>query len=194
MILGSHNSWSYLPPKKWWMKPFRFIAQCQDWSILKQYENGVRCFDLRLRASKHNDYHLPDVVHGYMVYDIPFFELQDQLRWLDQKGDVYIRVVHDVRNKQQYNERAIELFKIECAELERRFPNIKFWCGQNLYNGQTDYEFKNHPTCAEYYSSVVLPKIDDLYPRHYAKKNTKVIYEKGTDKDILLIDFVNYVV
>jgi len=48
MILGSHNSWSYLPPKKWYMKPFRFTAQCQDWDIKTQYEHGVRCFDLRL--------------------------------------------------------------------------------------------------------------------------------------------------
>ena len=50
MILGSHNSWSYLTPRKWWMKLFRFVAQCQDYDIKTQYEQfGVRCFDLRLK-------------------------------------------------------------------------------------------------------------------------------------------------
>lgn len=193
MILGSHNSWSYLPPKKWWMKPFRFIAQCQDLSILEQYEHGVRCFDLRLRAAKKNGWDDMNIVHGKMVYDISYYGLREQLDWLDKKGDVYVRVIHDVRNKSQYTSRAVELFKIECARLEQLFPNIKFWCGENLYNHKKDYEFKNNPTCAEYYSSVVLPKIDDVYPRHYAKKNTKAIYEKGTDKEILLLDFVNYI-
>ena len=34
--------------------------------------------------------------------------------------------------------------------------------------------------------------IDDWYPRLFAKVNNKEIVKKGTDKDILLIDFVNY--
>ena len=110
------------------------------------------------------------------------------------QGDVYVRVLHDARTKKLHNERAIKNFQNDCAAFEQLYPNIKFWCGKNLYNWTNDYEFKNNPSCAEYYSSVVLPKIDDLYPRCYAKKNNKMIYEKGTDKDILLLDFVNYVV
>ena len=35
--------------------------------------------------------------------------------------------------------------------------------------------------------------IDDWYPRIYAKLNNKRNIKLGTDKDILLIDFVNYV-
>lgn len=30
MILGSHNSWSYLPVRKWWMRPIAFMARCQS--------------------------------------------------------------------------------------------------------------------------------------------------------------------
>nr|DAH01868.1 MAG TPA: hypothetical protein [Crassvirales sp.] len=30
MKLGTHNSMSYLKPKRWWMRPFHFIAKCQS--------------------------------------------------------------------------------------------------------------------------------------------------------------------
>lgn len=190
MILGSHNSWSYLPPKKWYMKPFRFIAQCQDWDIKTQYEHGVKCFDLRLQYSGDT----LQVVHGSMVYKITAKQLLEDLKWLNNKGDVYVRVVHDARNKKLYTGKAVKYFQNDCAAFEQLYPNIKFWCGENLYNHKADYEFKNHPSCAEYYSSVVLPKIDDVYPRCYAKNNNKTIYKNKTDRDILMIDFVNYVV
>ena len=48
------------------------------------------------------------------------------------------------------------------------------------------------PTCSESYSSVCPPKIiDDWWPWLFAYLNNKKIKEKGTNKDILLIDFVN---
>lgn len=190
MILGSHNSWSYLPPKKWWMKPLRFTAQCQDWDIKTQYEHGVRCFDLRLQY----DGDTLQVVHGLMVYKITCDELLKDLKWLDEQGDVWVRVLHDARTKKLYNDKAYRHFLDDCAAFESLYPNIKFWCGRNLYNWNVDYQFENNPSCDEKYSSVVLPKYDDLCPRYYAKKYNKKIYKQGTDKDILLIDFVNYVV
>ena len=188
-MIGSHNSWSYAKPKKWWMKPFRFVAQCQDWDIKRQYDHGVRCFDLRLQYDGDN----LRVVHGFMIYDISIDELLEDLKWLNDKQDVRIRVLHDARTQKLHNLKAIQHFKDDCAAFEELYPNIRFWCGQNLYDHTTDYEFKKHYSCSEYYSSVILPKIDDIYPRYYAKKNNKAIYKRGTDDDILLIDFVNYV-
>jgi hypothetical protein len=50
----------------------------------------------------------------------------------------------------------------------------------------------SEPTCEENYSSVMPPKwLDDWFPWLYAKLNNRKILSKGTDKDILLIDFVN---
>lgn len=191
MILGSHNSWSYLPPKKWWMKPLRFTAQCQDWDIKTQYEHGVRCFDLRLQY----DGDTLRVVHGLMIYKITKDQLKKDLEWLNSKGDVYVRMVHDARTSSLYTQRAVQNFRNDCAEFVQDYPSITFWYGVNLYNNSHDYTFDNdNISCTERYSSVVLPKIDDLYPRCYAKKNNKKIYAEGTDADILLIDFVNYVV
>ena len=42
MILQAHNSWSYLKPKVWWLRPFAFMARCQSKDIFEQYEPELR--------------------------------------------------------------------------------------------------------------------------------------------------------
>lgn len=197
MILGSHNAWSYLRPKKRWMLLFAFTAKCQEVDIKTQYEKyGVRCFDLRLRFEnifESKDFALCKVVHGLIEYEINLKELLDDLAWLNEKGDVYVRILHDVRNKSQYKKSDKKFFVQHCEWFENCFPNIKFWCGKNLYDWTNDYTFKNNPSCEELYSSVCEPKlIDDLYPKLYAVTHNKKNIKKGTNKDILLIDFVNH--
>ena len=186
-ILGSHNSWSYLPAKSWWMKPFAFMARCQNISIVDQYEMGVRCFDLRIQCKNG---HLT-VGHGFMTYDYSYDDLMNDLTFLNSKGDCYVRVLHEVRNRSGWK-RNTTWFKTKCAVLEYTFQNIKFWCGKNLYTWETDFKFGNNPSCEEKYSSVCAPKlIDDWWPYLFAKRNNKSIKKKGTEKDILLIDYVN---
>lgn len=189
MILGSHNSWSYLTPKKWWMKPFAFTAKCQDEDIYSQnFSYGVTCFDLRVRFNKKGELIL---AHGFMEYKYSKDFLMQDLAFLNSRRNVCVRILHEVRNKEQYSNSPTSKFIEFCKELEEKFPDIKFWCGRNLYNWEVDYEFSYNPSCEELYSSVCSPKlIDDWYPRLYAKRNNKKI--KSTDKDILLVDFVNY--
>lgn len=191
MVLGSHNAWSYSWPRKWYMLPFRFVARCQDYDIKGQYEKcSSRCFDLRVRF---NDEGEIVIAHGMMEYKISREKLHEDLSYINSKGDCYLRVLHEVRDKKSYTDESIRRFKSFCLEIEDEYKNIKMFCGKNLYNYQTDYEFSNHPSCLELYSSVCPPKwLDDWFPRLYALFNNKKNVEKGTDKDILLIDFVNY--
>lgn len=188
-ILGSHNSWSYLRPKKWWMRLIGFTAKCQKHDIYTQYlDDGVRCFDLRLRFDNHLDF--IKVVHGPIEYDTPW--LGACLDWLNNKDDVFIRVILDVRSKRSYTTKQKALFAEKCAWLQLMFPNIKFFGGQNLYNYQVEYDFGNNVSMEENYSSVKAPKwIDDWFPWFYAKRHNEEIVKKGTDKDVLLIDFVD---
>lgn len=190
-VIGSHNSWSYLKPKSFWMRPFAFMAKCQRQDIKYQYLFfGVRCFDLRVKFDKDGKL---SVAHGSMVYDIDKEGLLKDLQFINNRTiTCYVRVLHEVRNKRAYNEKSINYFKEFCNEIVEAYPNIKFWCGRNLYNWSIDYEFSEHPTCEEKYSSVCPPKIiDDWFPFIYAKLNNSKIKNKGTDKDILLIDYVD---
>lgn len=189
MILGSHNSWSYLPPKHWWMWPFKFMARCQSKDIKEQYELGVRCFDLRLKFKENK----MNIAHGFMLYSYSYVDLSSDLQWLNDRPDeVCIRILHEVRNKKEYTDEAVRNFVDTIILLQAQFPNLKFWCGKNLYNWENDYEFPFKPSCEEKYSSVCNPKwLDDWWPWLFAKLNNRKILEQGTDKDILLIDFVN---
>lgn len=191
MVIGSHNSWSYLPADNWLLRPFEFIARCQNVDIKTQYEEyGVRCFDLRVLFDNHG---VVSIAHGFMKFKIDYQQLGDHLKFINDKGDCYVRLIHEVRRKSQYTEDAKKYFCTFCQYVESKYTNIKWWCGRNLYNWEFDYDFGPEPSCHEDYSSVSKPKlIDDWWPWLYAKFNNKKIIEKGTDKEILLIDFVNY--
>ena len=66
MIYGSHNSWSFLKPKHWWLRPFAFTARCQNIDIEKQYLlYDVRCFDLRINFDKKGELY---ICHGPLRY------------------------------------------------------------------------------------------------------------------------------
>lgn len=191
-ILGSHNSWSYLKPRKWWMRLIAFAARCQSSTIKEQYRlHGVRCFDLRLRWDKKGNM---IVAHGIVEYEYTEEMLLNDLKWLNEKGDCYVRIIHEARNKRQYIRISWVNFWDFCELVVQNFPNIHWWCGRNLYNWQYDYQFgpqKKEPTCTEKYSSVCPPKyLDDWWPWLYAKINNEKILQQGTSNDILLIDFV----
>lgn len=192
MVLGSHNSWSYLPPRRWWMKPIGFMAKCQRVDIRTQYEKyGVRCFDLRVRFNK---YGLGIVAHGIVEYCFTASKIYEDLAWLDAQGDCYVRVVHEVRSAKQYKNRQRNLFRHFCERLEDEYKNIRFWCGRELFCWGYDYHFPGYdePTCEERYASVCPPKlIDDWWPWLFARLHNRDILAAGTKKDILLIDFVD---
>jgi len=191
MILGSHNSWSYLKPKKWWMGPFSFMAKCQSSDIKTQYTKYcVRCFDLRIRFDDDGQLMLS---HGFMQYKYTKEDIIEDLQFLNEQKDCYVRILHEARNKKQYTAISKTYFISFCQKIEKSFENIHFWCGRNLYDWQYDYTFSStEPSCDEKYSSVTKPYlVDDWFPWVYAKLNNRQLLKNGTDKDILLIDFVN---
>ena len=190
MVIGSHNSWSYLRPRKWWMRLIAFAARCQRVDIRRQYEMGVRCFDLRIRSDKDGALM---VAHGCVTYGINLFGLMGMLSYLDKKGDVMVRILHEVRNGRQYTEQARVPFADTCDYFVKEYPHLRFWCGRNLFNWQKDYDFGDDPTCEETYGSVVPGKkwLYGWWPWLYAVTHNKQVKAKGTDKDILLIDFVD---
>lgn len=194
MVVGSHNSWSYSRARRWWLRPFQFVARCQRVDVRRQYvDHGVRCFDLRIRFGEDGDM---EVAHGWMVYDVGGADVERDLEWFNQTGDCFVRVVHEVRTDRQHTQQSVKLFQRWCREAVERWPGIEFWCGRNLATWEKDYEFGNAPTCWEMYSSVCKPKwIDDWWPWLFARlNNKKILATIDTHEpmaDILLIDYVD---
>lgn len=188
-ILASHNSMSYLPPRKWYMKPFAFMARCQSKSIQEQYEKyGVRLFDLRVRFNKDGEIYF---AHGIVEYKCDCIGILHVLDYLDTKN-APVRIM--LENKDGSHE---EEFKEWCKYFEESYPNIKFFGGRNKWTWKQIYKFKNsefdienkYSSC-NYNNSTTGSIWDDWFPWLYAYKNNKINRKKGTYRDYLMIDFV----
>lgn len=79
---------------------------------------------------------------------------------------------------------------------------MTFVGGRRKYDWELLYDFHTEePTLDDQYSSTrnpfggkpktIFAKIDDFWPWLYAKLHNKKAYKKGTDKDVLFLDFVN---
>jgi hypothetical protein len=189
MKIGSHNSMTYLPVKKWWMKPFKFIGQCQSKNIQEQYNYGARLFDLRIVFDKQGN---PGFAHGSMDFDGDVFNILDLLNNFDHQ--VYCRLINE-------RDKNYDKFKQFCMQVELKYNHIMFYGGRNKKNWEVLYQLNyTDPEAVDKYSSWnndVEGKggtgyiWDDLFPRIYAILNNKKNREKYKNKDIYLLqDFL----
>lgn len=198
MIIGSHNSWSYLPVYTWWKKPFSFMAKCQNVNIREQFEKyNVRCFDLRLRKGPNN---IPVISHNYVTYEYSYGQLLDDLDWLDQRRDsLSIRVIYDIRKYSESTGENQRWFSLTCQNLSRLYPRLNFWSGRELVTWRTIYDFgTDEPDTIDKYSSIDYSNVfERVCPFLYSKKNNKNIlkeYSNQIDNDkskVLFLDFVD---
>ena len=198
MNLGSHNSFTYLPIKKWWMRPFAWIAKCQRIDIFSQFLLGVRLFDIRVRFNKKKEM---VICHGLMEYKFSKKDLYYTLGILQFYGDVYIRVILETSEPDLDQESGFYFF---CLNLERDFPKIHFFGGNNKtdwYCQNPIYKFNNPLEDIEHkYSSPTtlfeeeknwMKYLDDWCPFIYAKLRNKRNYKQGTTHKWLMMDFVD---
>lgn len=186
--LGSHNSMTYLPPKKWYLYPFRFMAKCQSKTIEEQYNLGIRMFDLRIHFDKKNQ---PEFRHGAIAYKGDVISV---LKFLNNKKDTRVRIIlEDYRNNGNYLQEC--LFSLAVTTWALEFKNIKFFGGNRKSDWMEIVHFKYNPSIEDKYSSnntnyTTGTVLDDWFPWLYAKFNNRKNIEKGTDKLYMLIDFI----
>lgn len=188
--LASHNTMSYLTPRTFLDRLLAFTARCQSTTIQEQIEKyGVELVDLRFKFNKKGQVFF---AHGAIEYK---GSIGKTLEYLNSFKDFPVRVM--LENKPGEHETS---FKTWCSYLERTYHNIKFFGGRNKWTWEELYKFKNeHPSLEDKYSSCNTnepgkPKtgtiIDDLCPIWYAKNHNRKNRIKGTDKEYLMIDFV----
>ena len=195
MKLASHNSWSYLPVRKWWMRPLNFIAKCQAFSIITQYYSGVRMFDLRVRWCE--DKGIFVLAHGIVTYD---GEYKYDLLWLDQSAyktdnPIYIRVLLEDSGRENFSVDAE--FAMLCHRLQKEFKNLSFiggWPARKRWR-QKLFDFgTEEPSIDEQHVSVS-GKWWQFVPERWAKKNNervRIIKEEVEiiKSDFLMLDFI----
>lgn len=188
MIIGTHNSWTYAKPRKWWMRVLAWTGRCQTLSIVEQLARGIRCFDLRIR---HRDGQIV-VAHGLIEYSISQHDIAEDLDAIDRVGGCYVRVLHEVRTNRQWRRSGTDLFCDFCEWARCRYDNITFFGGRQLYNWEREFDFRtDEPTIEDAYGSARRKQsIYALWPKLYAKRYNSKEYALITDKQVKLMDFI----
>ena len=205
MKLGSHNTMTYLRPKVFWQRLLPFVGRCQSVDYKVQHSLGAVGYDLRLFW---DDDGKLEYRHGFLRF--PADNIDEVLSYAES-NNIIVRVLLEVRS---YNKPLIsnidELrsrFKAYCSDIEKKYPSIIFFGGQESGSGEKLYTFKNdmgNLAIEELHSSVTslfkshnkfLRMIDDLFPIIYSLiKNEKNIraYQNNKDKEntYLYVDYI----
>ena len=197
-MLGSHNSLTYLPCRKWWMYLINWAAKCQSKTLNEQFHNGAKYFDFRVRFKDGK----PVIAHGLIEYKGNIDYMVANLNYFVEyfKETIYLRFVLE------YN-KIPEDFASQIASLVNlvryyrgKYPNITYTYVMSKWNEQkvATYYSKDTdtPTLIHKYSSVLKEKrflwIPYWYAKLHNKKNRKAFKHVLEDEDskVLMLDFV----
>lgn len=202
MILGSHNSLSFCRVKQWYLRPITFMGRCQKSDLNEQFNTfGARYFDIRVTFDKRGE---PIPAHGIFHWDydvdVALCELNEYAENTGEK--VYVRLILEQNSKKKNQARYDKLFKLFCSYTQLFYKHLTFVGGNRKYDWKKLYDFgTEEPELDDKYSSTTrlfgerkhnfIDKLDDLWPWLYAKIHNKKLYSVGTNKHVLLIDFLN---
>ncbi|WP_173431811.1 hypothetical protein [Sharpea azabuensis] len=173
---------------------FNWTAKCQSVTIYEQAEKyNVKMFDMRVRFKDG----IPILAHGLVEYDlIDAWCMDDFLAEYAEthpKDEFYCRVMleNTFMSKDRYPKQ-IKAFKDFCKVLETNAPkNLHYVGGWRKDDFTNVYQFKTQqPDMHGSHASCSKHKIVQLWPWIYAKLHNKESHKRGTDKTVLMLDFI----
>ena len=185
VIIGTHNSMSFLKPKHWLMRPINWLfAQCQN---NKTAVLNCECMDIRVYWDKKKGW---SFAHGLVSY-----EFDDEYRntiyqtisTLKKSGVCYFRIILE----RDGNE---EGFAGLCRRLEHKYygENVTFLGGYRKSDWKQLYDFgTNHIPVHQWVGSMAADArwYERFIPRLYAKRMNKHNL-KNAKTGINLYDFI----
>lgn len=195
-MLGSHNSLTYLPCRKWWMYLINWAAKCQSKTLSTQFHDGAKYFDFRVRFKDGK----PVIAHGLIEYKGNIDHKVANLNYLAEyfRETIYLRFVLE------YN-KIPEDFASQIASLvdlvryyRGKYPNITYTYIMSKWNERpiASYYKEDTPNLIHKYSSVLKEKRFLWIPYWYAKlhnKKTRKTFKhvlEDEDSKVLMLDFV----
>ena len=196
-IIGTHNSMTYLRPQKWYgwfMIPF---ARCQRKTIEQQWNDGARCFDLRIRFTKQGE---PYFAHG--LYECthkanPAHVLEELYKlMLRDNEQAVVRLILEDPDKQNYNvyyfEQLCRAWEIHQACQSVTVNKVLLFFGGNRKGDWAqivDFDYK--PNLIQYVGSMMEDArwYEKLMPFAYAWRRNKK-NKQNPQGDIAIYDFI----
>ena len=134
IIIGSHNTMSYLPVRHWWQRPLRIFARCQRKTLLEQLDSGVQAVDIRIYF---DSIYLWRYAHGAVSFDGP--EIHTLIGMLPH-GTI-VRFILE-----RSGETAEKAFRFLCSYIEPTYPGLTFIGGYSKRPWRKLYTFKAEQT------------------------------------------------
>ena len=186
---------TYLQPQKWYgwfMIPF---ARCQRKTIEQQWNDGARCFDLRIRFTKQGE---PYFAHGLYecTHKVKFIDVLTQLDKLILRDGqrAFVRLILEDPDKQNHN---VVYFKAFCQawETHQAFHTVNKWIYFFGGNRKGDWaqivEFDYKPNLTQYVGSMMEDArwYEKIMPFAYAWRRNKK-NKQNPQGDIAIYDFI----
>ena len=196
-IIGTHNSMTYLRPAHWYgwfMIPF---ARCQRKTIEQQWNDGARCFDLRIRFTKQGE---PYFAHG--LYECthkanPAHVLEDLYKlMLRDNEQVVVRLILEDPDKQNHNvyyfEQLCRVWETHQARQSVTVNKVLLFFGGNRKGDWAQIvEFDYKPNLTQYVGSMMEDArwYEKIMPFAYAWRRNKK-NKQNPQGDIAIYDFI----
>lgn len=188
-MIGSHNTFSYLPPINFWGKITKLWGKCQDKTLAEQYDSGVRFFDIRVKYIN-GCWHF---VHNNVDYGLVDF---DFIRYF-QHENCYLRIIYDLRHfpKNESEPEAKDQFNFFLRYVSK-IANVAGIIAITYWDWETKIIGEVPARIAEFHASVSAPWYQYLLgTKWWANKNNAKIksdYKNYIDDldSVILIDFV----
>lgn len=196
-MLGSHNSCTYLPCKKWWMYLINWTSKCQSESLSEQFLKGVRYFDIRVKYDRKAESHWI-ISHGLVEYKADIND--DVLNVLNNlaaytKENVYVRFLLEYNKIPDDFATKVYSLKSYLGWARGEYPSLTFHVMMTKWNEWEAIKWKDIDV-HHAYSSILGWKrflwVPYWYARFHNKKTRKERKEllESTDK-VLLMDYIN---
>lgn len=169
--VGTHNSMTFLPPRRWWGWAAIPFARCQSRDLGRQFADGARCFDLRVRFDSNGD---PFFAHGLLRFRGSVPKTLDALSTLAAgSGEtVCVRLILEDLKDRWPSAMAFCRF---CKAAEDAYPLLRFFGGNRKCDWNQLYQFAFKPTLVQAVGSMAADArwYERIIPWLYARRSNR---------------------
>ena len=197
-LLCSHNTFTYLKPRKWYHYICIPFARCQNKNINKQIEEGIQIFDIRVRFDKNGNV---IVCHGLfeVKLEVPIKQSNGSYKLMskidsnefinyllsiaDSKDkEIYFRLVLEISKKDRYQELMFQYFCEIFFERIKTNYRINLLCCVRKFDWKCLFdttkishlvEFQHISSYPAYKESIKPRFYERICPWLYAKRTNK---------------------
>lgn len=190
-MIGSHDTYTYLPAKNGIINTFSEFWRCQNKTVTEQYKAGVRFFDVRVKREKTEDgRHIWRCCHGLAEFDKTFSTLKSICVYFTStlKGSK-IRLVLEKGDDEDKR-----IFKDEIMPLTNKYDCIDSvaykipW--KTIYTNPKSVRIKFDNTYEEWDFINIVKEIFSSPIKNNAKeKNPKITQEMIDEPDLYFLDY-----